>query len=83
MKNYLLSFHSKILGREVPVRLLVPAGKNMKCLILLHGYNGTQDQWLAKSPIRDLAEMYKLVVAMPGCGNGYYEDIHGSIPNSV
>lgn len=83
MKNYLLSFHSEILSREVPVRLLVPAGKNMKCLILLHGYNGTQDQWLDKSPIKDLAEMFNLVVAMPGCGNGYYEDIHEDMPRFV
>ena len=83
MKSYLFSFPSKILGREVMVRLLLPAGKNLKCLILLHGYNGTHDQWLDKSPISELAEKHKLVVVMPGCGNGYYEDTREDMPRFV
>ncbi len=83
MKNCLLSFQSEILGREVPVRLLVPSGENMKCLILLHGYNGTQEQWLEMSPIAKLAEQFKLVVAMPWCQNGYYEDTHEDMPRFV
>jgi len=80
MENYLINFPSSVLGRVVPLRLLVPEGKNLKCLILLHGYNGTQDQWVDKSPIEYLAEYYNLVVAMPGCGNGYYEDTLEDIP---
>lgn len=71
---------SKVLNRDVPVRLLVPSGTNMKCLILLHGYNGTQNQWYEKTNIEELASQYNLVVAMPGCGNGYYEDTQENIP---
>ena len=83
MRNDCISLSSKILGREIPVRLLVPQGENLKCLILLHGYNGTQEEWLEQSPIRQLAEQFHLVVAMPSCGNGYYEDTHEDMPRFV
>ena len=83
MENRSFLFASKVLNRDVPVRLLVPSASNMKCLILLHGYNGTQDQWYEKTTIEELAAQYNLIVAMPGCGNGYYEDTQEDIPRFI
>ena len=83
MEDRTIQLRSDVLKRDIPVRLLIPSGKNLKCLILLHGYNGTQNQWADKSSIIQLAEKYGLVLVMPCCGNGYYEDTQENIPHFI
>lgn len=83
MKDEQIYFPSAVLRRTVPIRVLVPDGRNFKCLILLHGYGGDQDQWCRKSGIRELARRYGIAVLMPGCGDGYYEDTAEDLPQFV
>lgn len=83
MKNYIIEFFSYNLGRSVNIRCLVPTGANLKCLFLLHGYDGDHNQWCEASDISLLAERYELVVVMPSCGNGYYEDTQEDIPKFI
>ena len=71
---------SSVLGRSISVRFIIPEGENLPCLFLLHGYDGNQDEWYEKSNIVRVAAEYNLVVVMPGCGNGYYEDTHEDMP---
>lgn len=80
MEDRTIQLPSVVLKKDIPVRLLIPSGKHLKCLVLLHGYNGTQDQWVDKTTIKQLAEEYGLVVVMPSCGNGYYEDTRENMP---
>ena len=80
MKDDRILFPSAILGREIPLRILLPEGENLPCLVLLHGYGGTENQWCDRSIIRTLAQQHSIAVVMPGCGDGYYEDTNENIP---
>lgn len=80
MNDQIIILRSKVLGRAVPVRVLVPHGSNMKCLFLLHGYGGDENQWAINSIIAQLAAQHHLVAVMPSCGDGYYEDTQENIP---
>ena len=80
VRNYCETFQSTVLGRSIPVRFLVPEGKDLPCLFLLHGYGGNQDQWHKRTPIEQIAGEHKLVVVAPGCGDGYYEDTNEDMP---
>lgn len=80
MINDARTIASSVLGRNVPVRFLVPEGSNLKCLFLLHGYGGDHDHWCDNSPIVQLAQTHQLAVVMPACGNGYYEDTTEDMP---
>lgn len=83
MRDFQIQYSSEILGKTVTIRCLVPKGDNLKCLFLLHGYNGDQNQWCDKSIISSLAEQYGIAVVMPYCGNGYYEDTQEDIPRFI
>jgi S-formylglutathione hydrolase FrmB len=76
-------YHSQVLNRQVAIRCLVPQGRDLKCLFLLHGYGGNHNQWCEKSIISRLAQQYRLVVVMPGCGDGYYEDTREDLPRFI
>lgn len=80
METYSIDYWSSVLGRNVPIRLIVPNGENLACLFLLHGYGGNQNQWFEKSCIDKMAEKNKTVVVMPCCGNAYYEATQEDIP---
>lgn len=80
METYSIDYRSSVLGRNVPIRIIVPNGKNLACLFLLHGYGGNQNQWFEKSCIEKMAEKNKMVVVMPCCGNAYYEATQEDIP---
>ena len=80
VSNYCETFQSTVLGRSVPVRFIVPQGKDLPCLFLLHGYGGDENQWHKRTPIAQMAEEHKLVVVAPGCGDGYYEDTNEDMP---
>lgn len=83
MKDYLVHIQSDALGRKVPVRILLPSGNNLKCLLLLHGYGGDHNQWCTHSPIATLAEQYHLCVLLPSCNDWYYEDTVENIPGFI
>ena len=83
MRDFQLQYNSKTLGRTIAIRCLVPNGDNFKCLFLLHGYNGDQNQWCDKSTISLLADQYGFAVVMPYCGNGYYENTQEDIPHFI
>lgn len=83
MKDYQIEHYSTVLKRTTHFRCLVPKGTNLKCLFLLHGYGGNHNQWCDESIVSQLAERYNLVVVMPGCGNGYYEDTNEDIPSFI
>lgn len=83
MKDLQICLFSVTLGRAIPIRCLVPEGNNLKCLFLLHGFGGNQDQWCDESIITLLVEQYGLAVVMPHCGNGYYEDTQEDMPYFV
>lgn len=80
METRNILFPSEKLGRQIPLRILLPPGEHRKCLLLLHGYNGSQNQWTEKSDIASLCAQYGLAVVMPGCGNGYYEATREDMP---
>lgn len=83
LKDFQIQYPSTILGRTIDIRCLIPEGSNLKCLYLLHGYNGDQNQWCEKSPIAQLAQQHGLAVIMPYCGNGYYENTQEDIPEFI
>ena len=51
--------------------------RKMKTLILLHGYSGSEKDWLAGSLIQELAGKYNLAVIMPSGDNSFYLDGKG------
>lgn len=83
MNDYTFYLSSSVLHRDIPVRMLIPDGNNLKCLILLHGYNGDHNQWCNRSVIAVLAEKHRLAVVMPCCGDGYYEDTVEDVPKFI
>jgi S-formylglutathione hydrolase FrmB len=80
METYCKEIDSAILGRSIPVRFIVPEGKDLPCLLMLHGYGGNQDQWYSKTDIYQIAVQKKLVIILPGCGDGFYEDTQEDLP---
>lgn len=45
-----------------------------RMLVLLHGYSGTDTDWILNTRISQLAGMYNLVVVCPQGGNSFYLD---------
>lgn len=83
MKDSLVHIFSDALRRDVPVRVLLPSGQNLKCMILLHGYGGDHNQWCTHSTIAMLAKQYHLCILMPSCNDLYYEDTIEDIPRFI
>lgn len=80
-------FFSDCLRRCVTFRIILPndvpeiwkAGnphlqRQMKTLVLLHGYSGSCSDWVNSSLIVDLANKYNLAVICPAGENGFYLD---------
>ncbi len=80
MKDQKIVFYSRILKKNMDVRLLIPSGENLKCLFLLHGYGGDHNQWAAQTKLAELAESMGILAVLPSCGNGYYEDTQENMP---
>ena len=80
MKDICVLLDSAILNRSIPIRMLIPEGENLKCLVLLHGYGGDHNQWCEKSILSQLAQEHHMAVIMPSCGDGYYEDTLEDLP---
>ena len=56
-------------GRPEP-----PAPKDLRFLILLHGYSGIDTDWIRGSQVAEFAQRHRLAVFMPDGGNSFYLD---------
>lgn len=73
---------SGYLERKVPVTAIVPIDnpltkvqeENYKMVVLLHGYNGNNMDWVTNTGIVKYAEENNLVVVMPAGENKFYID---------
>ncbi|HEX2927716.1 MAG TPA: alpha/beta hydrolase-fold protein [Ruminiclostridium sp.] len=52
--------------------------RTMKTLYLLHGYSGTNKDWLLGSSVAEMALKYNLAIVMPAGGNSFYLDGKGT-----
>ncbi|MDY3919247.1 MAG: alpha/beta hydrolase-fold protein [Candidatus Limivivens sp.] len=87
MATGVFDFHSECLQRCVSFRILLPNDapvmiregnphykRPMKTLYLLHGYSGTNTDWLLNSMIWDFSARYNLCVVFPSGDNSFYLD---------
>ncbi|CEN27897.1 alpha/beta hydrolase [Lactococcus piscium] len=89
MSIFRTSFASASLFRTVNLTVIVPiesygnpeleANKpqKFKTLYLLHGFGGSQDDWLDYTNLRTLAELHNLAIVLPAAENSFYENIGG------
>lgn len=73
--------NSKLMGREMPYRVILPAGyqnSNEKTfypvIYLLHGLTGHFSDWADRSKLKDYAKSYNYIIVMPEGDNGWYTD---------
>ena len=76
---------SKLMGREMPYRVIVPIeDKGSKArypvLYLLHGLTGHFSNWTDKTKIVEYAARHKIIIVMPEGNDGWYSD-SVSVPN--
>ena len=82
-----LTYFSDALCREVSFRFIVPNDiaekktednpyfrRPTKTLLLLHGYNGMNSDWMLHSNILELSEKYNIAVVCPSGENSFYLD---------
>ena len=78
-----LSLPSRILGRNMPVTIILPdgyatSGQRYPVLYLLHGASGDHTDWNAKSAIAAHIRSLPLIVVMPDAhGDSFYLDTPG------
>ena len=70
---------SVVLGRQMPVRVLVPIGyekgaERFPVLILLHGLGGDYRNWIDKTELEIKSRNLGLIIVMPDGGNSWYTD---------
>ena len=70
---------SASLGREMPVRVLLPDGYEngsvrFPVLILLHGLGGDYRNWVDKTELTAKSQGLGLIIVMPDGGNSWYTD---------
>jgi S-formylglutathione hydrolase FrmB len=70
------SFYMPSLGKTKKLSIILPAGYNPKVhypvLYLLHGYSGDNQDWLARTRIREHVRELPLIVIMPDAENSWY-----------
>jgi S-formylglutathione hydrolase FrmB len=87
MAVFEISFFSDALGRIAPMTAIVPierphhyggggkpTNEPFRALYLLHGYSGTNTDWIRGSRIEQLAMAHNIAVFMPSGENGFYLD---------
>jgi len=79
--------NSKLMGREMPYRVVVPANyananetSRYGVIYLLHGLTGHHDNWTEKTKVSEYALAHKFIVVTPEGDNGWYSD-SVSVPN--
>ena len=84
-------FFSDSLSRVVSFDILLPNdsqeyfikdnenyNREMKTLVLLHGYSGGSKDWLVGSKIEELSKVYNIAVVLPNGENSFYLDGRGT-----
>ena len=84
MATFQAEFFSTSLKRLVPVSVVIPVEQSAapgsgddrpyKTIYLLHGYSGSNTDWLRESRISLLSQIYRVAVVMPSCNNSFYLD---------
>jgi len=82
-----ISMHSSSLGHITHMTAILPTEvmhfpgrpapepkKNLRVLVLLHGYSGIDTDWIRGSCIAELALKHNMAVFMPDGGNSFYLD---------
>ena len=82
-----ISMHSQSLGHITHMVAIVPTErmsfpgrpepepvKDLRLLVLLHGYGGIDTDWYRGSSIAEVAQRHRMAVVMPDGGNSFYLD---------
>ncbi len=77
-----LQLNSKLMGREMPYRVILPVGYSAlklrapgyAVIYLLHGLTGHYDNWTDKTKLAEYAAAYKFIIVTPEGNNGWYTD---------
>ena len=77
------SLKSKLMSREMPYRVILPAsylaypsahGPRYSVIYLLHGLTGHFDNWTEKTKLAEFAAAHKFIIVTPEGDNGWYTD---------
>ena len=87
MATFQIDFYSNALKRIAPMTVILPIEKpdlpgielkdradSFKTIYLLHGFSGSNNDWLNGSRIEFLARIYGVAVVMPAGENSFYLD---------
>ncbi len=77
-----LKLDSKLMGREMPYRIILPSGYDEKVnsavrypvVYLLHGLTGNYANWTDKTKVVDYAKGHNFIIVTPHGANGWYTD---------
>ncbi|MBA3769545.1 MAG: esterase family protein [Blastocatellia bacterium] len=74
---------SKLMGREMPYRVIVPPGydalklrepNGYPVIYLLHGLTGSHSNWTDRTKLAEYAAAHKFIIVTPEGENGWYTD---------
>ncbi len=90
MALFQTDFHSKSLSKVTGFNIVLPNDvfpemtanndcykRGIKTLYLLHGYSGSNKEWLLGSSVQDMAVKYNIAIVMPSGDNSFYLDGKG------
>lgn len=76
-----LKLNSKLMGREMPYRVVLPSAYNnhnetlpYPVIYLLHGLTGHFANWTDKTRLAEYAERHSFIIVTPEGDNGWYTD---------
>lgn len=82
-----LKLNSKLMAREMPYRVVLPANYNSSnektfypVIYLLHGLTGHFSDWTDKTKLDEFAAKYNYIIVTPEGDNGWYTD-SATVPN--
>ena len=86
MAVFRIAFASETLFRTVNLNVIVPVEtygrtdvkkpEKFKTLYLLHGFGGSQDDWMDYSNLRAISEKYNLAIVLPSGENSFYDNMN-------
>jgi S-formylglutathione hydrolase FrmB/lysophospholipase L1-like esterase len=71
---------SAVMKREIPATVVIPdacaaePARKFPTLYLLHGAGDNERGWLDRSPVREMADTYGVIIVTPSTGNSWYFD---------
>ena len=74
-----VNIHSESMKKEIPVSIITPNGyeqdKAFPVVYILHGHSDNNRSWVEKTPVKELADQYGLIVVTPDGGfDSWYFD---------